>query len=504
MSDPDHAGSAPAPIHFETTFADALAGFFRDARPAPVPRPALVALNRELARELGLDADALDGEFGARVFTGAELPPSARPIAQAYAGHQFGHFVPQLGDGRALLLGELVDTRGVRRDVQLKGSGPTHFSRGGDGLAALGPVLREYLVSEALHALGVPTTRALAAATTGATVYREEELPGAVLTRVATSHLRVGTFQFYASRGDMERVRQLADHAIERHDPSLFADDGLAPHERYLRFFENVRDRQAALIAHWMSIGFVHGVMNTDNTSIGGETIDYGPCAFMERYDEDTVFSSIDRNGRYAYGRQPRLALWNLVRFAECVAPLFDDDEERAVEVAKSALERFQPTYEAHWLERFGAKLGLATVRPADGELIEAFLAALHKGEVDFTNAFRALAGAVDGDAAPLEQMFAGSALLGPWLARYEARLADDPLDPAARAAAMRAVNPVYVPRNQSVEAALEAAVARGDLAPFRELLAVVTNPFEEQAGKQAFAEPAPSDAQPYVTFCGT
>jgi len=486
---------APAPFPFDNSFARELEGCFRPARPAPVRDPRLVQLNRELADELGLDADRLDSAEGARWFTGAELPPGAEPIAQAYAGHQFGHFVPQLGDGRALLLGEVVDRVGRRRDVQLKGSGPTHFSRGGDGLSALGPVLREYVVSEGMHALGVPTTRALAAATTDQPVFRERELPGAVLTRVASSHLRVGSFQFFAARGEGERVQRHADHAIARHDADLVD----AP-DRYLRFFERVRDRQADLVARWMAVGFVHGVMNTDNTTVSGETIDYGPCAFMERYDEATVFSSIDRHGRYAYGRQPRLMLWNLVRFAETLVPLFDQGEERALELGQQALEAFQETYEARWLARFRAKLGLSTESAGDADLVESFLAALHAGEVDFTNAFRALSAAADGEEGPLRALFGDPAPLEAWLER----LARESTPPAERAAALRAVNPAFVPRNLKVEEAIEAAVERDDFGPFRELLAVVTRPFDDQPGREAYAEPAPPDAEPYVTFCGT
>jgi len=494
--------ASAAPIAFETTFADAMEGFYTVARPAAARAPRLVAFNRALALELGMDAATLDGERGARVFTGQEVLAGARPIAQAYAGHQFGHFTHQLGDGRALLLGEVVARDGRRFDVQLKGSGPTHFSRGGDGLSALGPVLREYLVSEAMHAMGIRTTRALAAATTGEEVYREEPLPGGVFTRVASSHLRIGSFQFFAARGEFERVRQLLDHAIERHDPDL-----VDAQEREMRFLARVVDRQAELVASWMGVGFVHGVMNTDNTTISGETIDYGPCAFMDRYDPGTVFSSIDRNGRYAYGRQPRLALWNLARLAEALIPLVEGDRDAAVERATKVVEAFAPRYEAAWLAVMRRKLGLSengADAAADWSLAEDWHTLMHAAEADFTNAFRALCSAVDGDAVPIEAEFAGSDGLGPWMQRYEARLASESRDPAERAAAMRAANPAFVPRNHKVEEALEAAVRRDDFEPFHRMLEVVTNPFVEQAGAREYAEPAPSDAEPYVTFCGT
>lgn len=485
------------PFSFDNTFARHMEGFWVEARPGPASAPRMIAFNRELARELGLDVERLEGRPA--LFAGVELPEGAEPLAQAYAGHQFGHFVPQLGDGRALLLGEVIDRESARRDVQLKGSGPTTFSRGGDGLAAVGPVLREYLVSEAMHALGVPTTRALAAVATGQPVYREQELPGAVLTRVASSHLRVGTFQFFAARSDLERLRRLADYAIARHYSEL------AEHESpYLALLEAVCERQASLIARWMHVGFVHGVMNTDNTTISGETIDYGPCAFMERYDPATVFSSIDRNGRYCYGRQPRIASWNLSRFAETLLPLIDDDAERAVEMATEVVERFGPRYAHHWLTGMRAKLGFTTEREGDETLVGDLLQAMHEAEVDFTQAFRALGPAAAGELDPLQALFGDSENLAPWLDRWHARLAQETVQPEARAESMRRVNPVYVPRNHKVEEALDAAVENADYGPFRELFEVVLKPFDEQPGRKAFAEPAPRDAAPYRTFCGT
>jgi serine/tyrosine/threonine adenylyltransferase len=491
--------TATAPIAFDNSFAREMQGFFSAARPAPARAPRLLAFNRELALELGIDADALDGERAARVFSGQEPLPGAEPLAQAYAGHQFGHFVPQLGDGRALLLGEVVDAQGRRRDIQLKGSGPTHWSRGGDGLSPLGPVLREYVVSEAMHALGVPTTRALAAVATGETVYRDVPLPGAVFTRVAASHLRVGTFQYFAARRQDEQLRQLFEYAVRRHDPDLAGAEDCE-----LRFLERVRDRQARLVAHWTSIGFVHGVMNTDNTSISGETIDFGPCAFMERYDPETVFSSIDRNGRYCFGRQSRIALWNLSRFAETLIPLMGADTEASVERVTKVLEEFGPVYERTWLGRMRTKLGLTIENPDDWELVQAFQARMHAADTDFTNAFRALTDAVAGDEADLRSMFANDADFPAWWARYGERLVDEPGTGPERAAHMRAVNPLYIPRNHKVEEVIEAAIERDDLDPFRELLAVVTHPFDEQPGREAYTQPAPDESEPYVTFCGT
>ena len=347
---------AAARFAFDNTYARELEGFYVPWKAAQVARPRLVKLNRELAEELGLDAGALDSEEGARIFAGNETPEGAVPLAQAYAGHQFGGFSPQLGDGRALLLGEVIDRNGRRRDIQLKGSGPTPFSRNGDGRAALGPVLREYLIGEAMHALGIPTTRALAAVLTGEPVFRESALPGAVLTRVAASHIRVGTFQLFAARGEQTKVRRLADYVIDRHYPEL---KGHA--NPYLALLERVRDRQAELIASWMHVGFIHGVMNTDNMAISGETIDYGPCAFMDHYDPATVFSSIDTRGRYAYANQPKIAQWNLARLAETLVPLIDADENRAIARATEVVQAFPEIYERHWLKGMRAKLGLVS-----------------------------------------------------------------------------------------------------------------------------------------------
>ncbi len=496
-----------APFDFDNSFARDMPGFYTAAKPAAVQVPTLIAFNAALAEELRVDTaafgeDPSNSEVAARWFSGAELPPGAEPLAQVYAGHQFGGFVPQLGDGRALLLGEVVDVHGRRRDIQLKGSGPTRYSRGGDGLAALGPVLREYLVSEAMHALGIPTTRALAAATTGEPVFRERALPRAVLTRVASSHLRVGTFQYFAAKGEVDHVRKLADYAIGRHEPELAA---VRADERYLMFLDGVCRRQAELVAGWMSVGFIHGVMNTDNSTISGETIDYGPCAFMERYDPATFYSSIDVQGRYAYGNQPPLATWNLARFAETLLPLIDPVSERAIEKAVAVVEEFGPRYERAWLARMRDKLGLSQARPEDLELVESFHSAMQRAEVDFTSAFRALTAAAAGAPGALLELFEGDPAIEAWLQRWNERTAvEGELESGERAARMAGVNPLYIPRNHKLEAALDAAVDHSDLGPFRELFALVTQPFEEQPGKASFAQPAPPDAPEFRTFCGT
>ena len=495
------APSAPV-IPFDNTFARELEGFYVAWQPAQVPQPRLVRLNRDLALELGLDVRMLDGPLGAQVFAGNLVPEGATPIAQAYAGHQFGGFSPQLGDGRAILLGELIDRHGSRRDIAFKGSGRTPFSRGGDGKAALGPVLREYLVGEAMHALGIPSTRALAAVATGETVMRDLPLPGAVLTRVAASHLRVGTFQYFAARGQYDAVRRLLDYSIQRHYPEL-QGAAAAP----LAFLQAVAERQVALVAQWMHVGFIHGVMNTDNCTISGETIDYGPCAFLEAYDPRTVFSSIDSGGRYAYGNQPAILRWNLARLAETLLPLIDDDQERAVALATEALATLEARYEAHWLRGARAKLGLQREEPADHALATEWLEVLHGQRMDFTLAWRRLADAAAGDDAPLLALAAQSEALERWLPRWRERLAREPqtIEPAGRARRMRAVSPLIIPRNHRVEEALSAAVHADDLAPFERLLAAVTNPFEERAGFEAYALPAPAAVTArYRTYCGT
>ncbi len=495
-----------AAFRFDNTYARELPGFYVAWKPAPAPAPRLLYLNHGLADELGLDAAALQGPAGAALFAGNTLPDGAEPIAQAYAGHQFGGFSPQLGDGRALLLGELLDRQGRRRDIAFKGSGRTPFSRGGDGKAAVGPMLREVLIGEAMHALGIPTTRALAVAATGEAVRRETPLPGAVLTRVAASHLRVGTFQFFAARGERERLAQLADYAIARHDPALAGDP-----ERPLALLRAVAARQAALIAQWMNVGFIHGVMNTDNMTISGETIDYGPCAFMEAYDPAAVFSSIDHGGRYAYGNQPLIARWNLARLAETLLPLMaDGDDEaqvqRAVAQVTEVIDAFPALHAAALLQGQRAKLGLDAGADDDAvrALADDWLTLLHAQAVDFTLGWRRLADAAAGDAAPLRALFAEPAALDAWLVRWQAR-AGDPADAAERAARMRRVNPWVIPRNHRVEEALAAASDDDDLGPFERLLDALSRPYDETTTPAAYAEPAPAAVTAcYRTFCGT
>lgn len=456
------------------------------------PDARLLVLNEPLAAELGLDPDILRSPDGVRILTGNLVPEGATPVAQGYAGHQFGGYSPRLGDGRALLLGEVTDTAGRLRDIHLKGSGPTPFARAGDGLAALGPMLREYIVSEAMHALGIPTTRSLAVIATGQTVYRETALPGALLARVASSHLRVGSFQYAAAMRDPELLRRLVDHAIRRHHPELPGADNPA-----LALFEAVVAAQASLIARWMLVGFVHGVMNTDNMTISGETIDYGPCAFIDAFDPGAVYSSIDVNGRYAYGNQPLIAEWNLARFAEALLPLFDDDPERAVEMAQDALGAFREQYGAALAAGFRAKLGLpeAVDGAVAAEVINDLSALMQQSRVDCTSFFRRLSDAARGRPEQARGVVLDLAAFDAWLARWTALQPD--------ADAMDAVNPVYIPRNHLVEEALAAATA-DDLGPLERLMSALARPFEERVGLERFGEPAPDSFGPYRTFCGT
>ncbi|KAA0212829.1 MAG: YdiU family protein [Lautropia sp.] len=494
-------------VRFDNSYARELPGFYVAWKPDPVPAPRLLYLNVPLAEELGLDATGLAGPEGAALFAGNLLPEGAEPIAQAYAGHQFGGFSPQLGDGRALLLGEIVDRHGHRRDLAFKGSGRTPFSRGGDGKAAIGPMLREVLISEAMHALGIPTTRALAVAATGEQVFREQALPGAVLTRVAASHIRVGTFQFFAARGEHDHVRRLAEYAIARHDPALAG----AP-DRFLALLDAVVHRQASLVAQWMNVGFIHGVMNTDNMTLSGETIDYGPCAFLEAYDPGTVFSSIDHEGRYAFGRQPQIAHWNLARFAECLVPLIDDEQEHAVARANEVLGRFPALHRAGLLQGQRAKLGLRATDPPDpaqdaddAALADDWLALLQRESVDFTLAWRHLADAAEGRDGVLRALFADPQAPQAWLARWRARCGHEHVQAGNRAEAMRRASPRIIPRHHRVEAALDAASETGDLVPFRRLLDALRRPFDDDPSLDEFAQPAPRElTAAYRTFCGT
>ena len=475
----------PAPtVRLDDRFARELPELAVAWEAAPAPEPRLLALDEPLATDLGLDPGWLRSDDGLRFLVGLHVLPGERPVAQAYAGHQFGGFVPRLGDGRALLLGELTTASGERRDLHLKGSGRTPFARGGDGLAAVGPMLREHVVSQAMHALGIPTTRSLAVVATGRQVRRETMLPGAVLARVAASHLRVGSFQYARATGDLDLLRRLADHAIARHHPSAGTP---------LELFEAVVAAQASLVAQWMLVGFVHGVMNTDNTTISGETIDYGPCAFLDAHDPATVFSSIDEGGRYAYGNQPVVMEWNLARLAEALLPLLADDEEQAIAIAVEALGAFRPLYSAAWLAGVRDKLGLPAGTDVTA-LVEDLLRLLQAERVDHTGFFRGLGAAARGDAEPSRALFLDLAGIDAWLERWRA-LSPDP-------ALCDRTNPVYVPRNHLVEEALTAAVD-GDLAPVERLLEAVTSPYEPRPGFERYAEPDPGQA-PYTTYCGT
>ena len=488
-------------LPFDNSYARLPERFYARLAPTPVAAPRLIKINRPLALQLGLDPDELATPEGIEILAGNRIAQGSEPIALAYAGHQFGNFVPQLGDGRTILLGEVVDRSGVRRDIQLKGSGPTPFSRRGDGRAALSPVLREYIVSEAMAALGIPTTRSLAALTTGEAVMRETALPGAILTRVASSHIRVGTFQFFAGRGDVEALRLLADHVLARHYP-----DAAAHEQPYLALFEQVIARQAELVAKWLLVGFVHGVMNTDNTSIAGETIDYGPCAFLDAYNPETVFSSIDQQGRYAYGNQPRIAAWNLARFGETLLPLLSDDANAALAQATEALGTFSNCFSLAMIAGLRRKLGLSTEHEGDAALAQDLLKAMAENHADFTLTFRRLCDAADNpDAdAPVRSLFDDPAAYDAWAARWRQRLADEPWDGPIRRAAMQAVNPAYIPRNHRVEAALSAAIERDDFGPFEELLMVLARPYEDRPEFAAYAEPPPPDQRVCRTFCGT
>jgi uncharacterized protein YdiU (UPF0061 family) len=487
-------------FRFDNSYARLGDAFHSRVLPTPVAAPRLLKLNRALAVELGLDPDALSSPEGVEVLAGNRIPAQAEPIASAYSGHQFGQFNPHMGDGRAILLGEIVAPSGARFDIQLKGSGPTPYARRGDGRAALGPVLREYIVAEAMYALGVPTTRSLAVVATGEPVYRETALPGGVLTRVAASHIRVGTFQYFASRGDMEGLRALADHVIGRHYPAIAGSA-----DPYAALLEGVVERQAKLIAQWLCIGFIHGVMNTDNMTVSGETIDYGPCAFMEAYDPGAVFSSIDRQARYAYANQPSIAQWNLARLAECLVPLFVD-EAGSVERANAALATFRTHFQDAYLDGLRAKLGLAEARDDDGALALDLFERMVANKVDFTLLFRRLCDAAqsaDADA-KIAALFEDPSAFAGFAEKWRARLALEGGDGAMRAQAMRRVNPAFIPRNHRVEAAIEAAVMRDDLSVFEDLVAVLAHPYDDQPEHADYMAPARPEERVTQTFCGT
>ncbi len=494
---PMPTSSEPAPLHagwrFDNSYARLPQAFHSQVNPTPVAGPQLVLFNRPLAKSLGLDPDAFTGPDAGALFSGNLIPHGAEPIAQAYAGHQYGNLT-RLGDGRAILLGEQLTPSGERFDVQLKGSGPTPYSRNGDGRAALGPMLREYLISEAMHALGIPTTRSLAVATTGEPVYREEILPGAVLTRIAASHIRVGTFALFAALDDADSLRLLVEHTLRRHFPQRAESENPA-----LALFEEVLERQASLIAHWMRVGFVHGVMNTDNMALSGETIDYGPCAFIDAYDPAAVFSSIDRYGRYAFGQQPQIANWNLARLAEALIPILHQEAETAVALANEALAFFQGRFQHHWLTAMRGKLGLFTAEAEDTSLVEELLRVMHESLADYTHTFRNLR--------PDDHVLAGAApatAFTAWHQRWTARLARQPQPWTEVIERMNAHNPAVIPRNHEVEAALAAASTTGDLAPFERLLAALSTPYEEAGQPAALLNPPPPGTPACRTFCGT
>ncbi len=491
-------------MHFDNSYARLPPRFFAQLAPTPVAEPRLIQLNEPLALDLGLEPRALRAAEGVQMLAGNRVPVEAAPIAMAYAGHQFGQWVPQLGDGRAILLGEIIDVHGIRRDIQLKGAGPTPYSRMGDGRAALGPVLREYLVSESMHALGVPSTRSLAAVSTGERVRRDGWLPGAVLTRVASSHVRIGTFEFFANRGDHEGVRTLAQYCIARHYPQCLDDARPA-----LAFFRAVLARTAALIARWQQIGFIHGVMNTDNMSIAGETIDFGPCAFMDEYHPRKVFSSIDHAGRYAYANQPAIAQWNLARLAQALLPLIDTDESAAVSAAQAELDGFALTFDAAYLTGMRAKLGLDSPAPGDADLVLRLLQCMAEQQADYTLTFRGLCAMAElGDASAPRALFADPQCFDDWAASWQARLADEHgREAAARAGVrkrMERVNPVLIPRNHRIEEVIMAAQSQGDFRPFERMLSALQRPYDEGPDVQYFARPPQPHEVVSATFCGT
>jgi len=473
--------------------------FYAHVAPTPVADPKLIVLNSRLAEDLGLDPKTLEPEAAA-IFSGNQLPEDANPIAMAYAGHQFGVFVPSLGDGRAILLGELQGRDGILRDVQLKGAGLTPFSRNGDGRAVVGPMLREYLISDAMHALGVSTTRSLAVVTTGEQVFREGAFPGAVLTRIAASHVRVGTFQYFAARGDQPAVRALLDYVVARHYP--IAHEAAVP---ALAVLKEVAARQVALVADWMLLGFIHGVMNTDNMALSGETIDYGPCAFMDSYDPKTVFSSIDQGGRYAYANQPLIAQWNLARFAETLLFLIDPVPEKAVALATEVLEPFIEQFEARFLAGMRRKIGLSSAAHGDSELVKRLLTTMRQAQADFTLTFRRLALVAENrtDERQLRELFTGNSDLERWLQDWHERLASDPQTVAQRVVSMRAASPAFIPRNHRVQAALDAADG-GNYTLFRKLLGILQRPYDDQPEVSQYGQPPQPSERVLQTFCGT
>ena len=486
---------------FDNSYAKLPDHFYASASPVPVSKPSLIKLNHSLAEDLGLDTEILSGHRGIAVFAGNFIPQQASPIATAYAGHQFGTFVSKLGDGRAILLGEIIDPKGIRRDIQLKGSGPTPFSRGGDGRAPLGPVIREYIISEAMNALRIPTTRSLAAVATGGPVFRETALPGAIITRVASSHIRIGSFEYFSARGDKSSTQQLANYVINRHFPLL-----KEANNPYLALLETVMDRQSSLIAKWMNIGFIHGVMNTDNMTISGETIDYGPCAFMDTYSPTTVFSSIDHHGRYAFGNQAHIGLWNLARFAETLLPLLDPNLKKAVKMAEFTIASFPNKFQRHWLNGMRRKLGLFKAADDDQSLVNSLLELMDTHGADYTLMFRALCNYAQDVKSDFQvhPLLPNNKDYQSWSSRWKERLIREPTPPTERASVMRSFNPAFIPRNHRVEQAIQAAVDHADFSKMDELLDVLSNPYKDQEKYASHAQPPKPEERIQHTFCGT
>ena len=489
------------PIYFNNSFVKLGEKFFAKLNPTPVEQPKIVKLNEELSNKLGIDLEMLELEDWASIFSGNRILPGSEPLAMVYAGHQFGHLVPQLGDGRAILLGEVIDNSSIRNDIQLKGSGITPFSRQGDGRAALGPVLREYIVSEAMNALDIPTTRSLCAVTSGEPVYRETVLPGAVLTRVASGHVRTGTFQYFALRGDEKAITKLANYVIDRNYPEVKESPNT-----YLKLLENVMDRHARLVSKWLHVGFIHGVMNTDNMALSGETIDYGPCAFMDSFNKTQVFSSIDHSGRYSYGNQPQIVQWNLARLAETILPLIHKKQESAVEMAKEVIELYSERFKEFWLSGMRQKLGLFNSEPEDENLIESLLNIMHENESDFTLTFRWLCDAAfdKKNNKNLRTLFKDAGAYDNWSKSWRSRLSRESASPEERVKLMRKVNPAVIPRNHRVEQALNAAVENLDFGPFERLVDVLSSPYEEMKEKDEFMLPPKPGEHILQTFCGT
>ena len=486
-------------LNFDNSFANELKDFYEFTKADKSTSPKLIKFNESLARELGPEWEKLKSDYGLLIFSGNEVPKGSQPLSQAYSGHQFGGFSPLLGDGRALLLGEVIDKDNIRRDIQLKGSGRTIFSRGGDGKSSLGPVLREYLISEAMHSLNIPTTRALAAVSSGDDVLREKVLPGGILTRVASSHIRVGTFQYASTTGDLEKIRVLSDYSINRHYKEI-----LEKKEKYIEFFEAVCESQLNLISKWMGIGFIHGVMNTDNMTISGETIDYGPCAFMDRYDPNTFFSSIDTQGRYAYSNQPLILLWNLVRFAETLIPLIDKNEKNSINVLSQKISLIQSKYEKAWLKVMSKKIGITKIQDGDLELINDLLDIMKNEKADFTLVFRYLADFIIGNESLLINLFDNSKKINEWIIYWKNRIEKEGKFDKSLSSKMKKINPLYIPRNHLVEHALDEALSKENYKPFYKLLGFVTNPYDEISNSEEYTLPAPINDKPYKTFCGT